>query len=87
MTPLLRIESTSVAAPGHLRLRFSDGDERTVDVRPLMRGSALEKLQAESLFAQVAVDERWGTVVWPGDLDFAPEALRSLSPVELTMEG
>ena len=28
-----------------------------------------------SFFAQVSVDPQFGTIVWPGDLDMAPEPL------------
>ena len=85
MKDLLLIEIATVVAPGHLHIRFSDGDERTVDVRPLMRGSALEQLRDDGLFAKATVDPCCGTVTWPGGLDFAPEALRALKPVSLVV--
>lgn len=34
---ILHIEHVSIPAPFHLTLRFDDGDERTVDVEPLLR--------------------------------------------------
>lgn len=35
----------------------------------------LEPLNDPSYFAQVGVDPEAGTVVWPGDIDLAPESL------------
>ncbi|MCK6570203.1 DUF2442 domain-containing protein [Myxococcota bacterium] len=62
---------------GHrLRLRFSDGVEGEVDVSEVVafRG-VVAALKNPVFFEQVAVDETWGTVTWPGDLDLAPEPL------------
>jgi len=36
------------------------------------------RLRDPEEFARVRLDREWGTLCWPGDLDFAPEALRDL---------
>lgn len=64
---------------GHrLRLTFADGLTGDVDltarfVKPV--GPMFEPLCDVEYFAQVAVDEELGTVVWPNGADLAPEVL------------
>jgi hypothetical protein len=77
-TMILHIEHVSVPAPFHLALRFDDGDERTVDVEPLLRGPMFEPLRDPEYFAMVTLDPICRTVVWPNGADLAPEALRHL---------
>jgi hypothetical protein len=40
---------------------------------PLLQRKAFVELQPQQRFAQARVE--YGTVVWPGDIDFAPETL------------
>ena len=75
---ILHIEHVSVPAPFQLALRFDDGDERTVDVEPLLRGPMFEPLRDPEYFAMVTLDPICRTVVWPNGADLAPEALRHL---------
>ncbi len=65
-----------------LRLTFSDGTQKTVDVSPLLFGRIFEPLRDPLRFAEVALDPVCGTVVWPNGADLAPEALRDLAAVE-----
>ena len=59
-----------------LYLRFADGVEGEVDVAELMPlEGVFGSLKAPGFFEQVRVDEIWGTVCWPGDLDLAPDPL------------
>jgi Protein of unknown function (DUF2442) len=69
------VHITDVEVIGHheLRLTFEDGavgDVAFVDGE--WRG-VLSPLRDPAFFAQVRVDEQLGTLVWPGDLDLAPE--------------
>ena len=58
----------------HVRLTLSDGTEVERDLSALLRGPLLGQLaQDDDLFAQVRVE--YGTLVWPGELDIAPETL------------
>ena len=44
------------------------------DLRDLLRGPLLGRLaEDDALFRNVAVD--YGTLVWPGEIDIAPETL------------
>lgn len=58
---------TSVEVLGHyqLRLGFSDGSSRDVDLAGELRGPVFEPLVDPDCFARVRVDDELGTVVWP----------------------
>ena len=81
---ILRITEAKVVGPHILRLAFYDGTRKTVDVYPLLDGPVFEPLKNPEFFAEAAFDPVSGTVFWPNDADFAPEALHALSPVEET---
>jgi hypothetical protein len=59
-----------------------NGAHGVVDLEPLLSGPVFEPLREPSYFAQVALDQVCGTVVWPNGADFAPEALHALIPAE-----
>lgn len=71
------VRVTSVDVLGHykLRLGFSDGSTRDVDLTGELHGSVFEPLADPDYFAQVRVDERLGTVVWPNGADLDPLVL------------
>jgi hypothetical protein len=79
---VLRIVEAEVCGPHWLRLAFNDGTRKTVDVSPLLWGPVFEPLRDPARFAEAHLDPVCGTVVWPNGADFAPEALRELSPIE-----
>lgn len=60
---------------GVLRLTFSDGVAAEVEVLDRMLGPVFEQARTPAGFAQAAVDEESGTVVWPGGADLAPDTL------------
>ncbi len=67
-----------VCGPHSLRLTFSDGTHKRVNVLPLLEGPVFEPLHDPAYFARVVVDPIGGTVVWPNDADLAPETLYEL---------
>jgi hypothetical protein len=71
------VRVTSVDVLGHykLRLRFSDGSARDVDLTGELRGPVFEPLADPGYFAQVRVDDQLGTVVWPNGADLDPLVL------------
>ena len=75
---ILRIREARVCGPHSLRLTFSDGTTKRVDVSPLLDGPIFEPLRDPTYFSRVTLDAICGTVVWPNGADFAPEALREL---------
>lgn len=68
---------TSVEVLGHYRLRigFSDGSRRDVDLTGELHGPIFEPLGDPDFFAQVRVDEERGTVVWPNGAYLDPLVL------------
>lgn len=62
---------------GHywLRLTFSDGSARDVDLTGELHGPVFEPLADPAYFAQVRVDDQLGTVVWPNGADLDPLVL------------
>ena len=63
-----------------LRLSFSDGTTRDLDVQELLRGPVFEPLLADpQLFRQVRVES--GAIVWPNGADMDPVVLHgSVAP-------
>jgi hypothetical protein len=87
MANLLHIVELNVPSPFHLEIKFSDGDYRVVDVRPLLKGPAFQPLQDPRVFATATIDPITKTVSWPCGVDLAPEALRALASKEIQTTG
>lgn len=62
---------------GHrLRLRFSDGLEGELDMKPRLSFTGVfASLAAPDVFAEVRVDTDSGTICWPGGADLDPDVL------------
>jgi hypothetical protein len=59
-----------------LRVKFEDRTEGTVDLSDLVaRGGVFTALRDPGFFRQARADADAGTVVWPNELDVAPEEL------------
>ena len=56
-----------------LLLTFENGERRIFDLEPLLASKPFERLRDPHLFGRAAID--YGTVVWPGNIDIAPETL------------
>jgi hypothetical protein len=57
-------------------LEFSNGEQKTVDLEPLMHGPIFEPLCNDpELFRALRVDEELGTIVWPNGADLDPNVL------------
>lgn len=71
------VRATSAQVLGHYRLRvgFSDGSSRDVDLTGELHGPVFEPLADPDFFAQVRVDDKLGTVVWPNGADLDPLVL------------
>jgi uncharacterized protein DUF2442 len=72
------VQVMTVEVLGHYRLRlgFSDGVVRDVDLTGLRnRGGIFAPLQDPDYFALVKVDPEAGTIVWPNGSDLDPLVL------------
>ncbi len=58
-----------------LRVEFSDGVVKDVDLKDELHGEVFEPLRDITLFRQVAVNPDTNTIEWPNGADFAPEFL------------
>lgn len=76
---VLRIVEAKVCGPHSLRLSFNNGMQKRVNVWPLLDAPIFELLREPAYFARVTLDPVAGTVVWPNEADFAPEALYELA--------
>ena len=59
-----------------IRLQFSDGSERVVDLAPFLWGPAFEAIaDDDEVFGRVRVDPEVGTITWPNGADLDPDVL------------
>lgn len=62
-----------VEPPLSLSVRFVDGTHGYVHFKPSHLTGVFERLKDPLLFKQVHIEH--GALVWPGDLDIAPDAM------------
>ena len=70
---LLDVVAVTPQPPRFLVLEFENGERRRFDMSPLMDARPFCRLKDSPLFFRARVEN--GTVVWPGDIDIAPETL------------
>jgi hypothetical protein len=73
MEPLLDVVKVEAKPEYVLHLEFENGEKRIFDMSPYMDKKPFVQLKGSPLFAMASVD--YGTVVWPGNIDIAPETL------------
>lgn len=71
MDTLLDVVQVEAKPDYTLFLEFENGEKRVFDMRPLMDKKPFDQLKGSTLFTMASVD--YGTVVWPGNIDIAPE--------------
>jgi Protein of unknown function (DUF2442) len=73
--PLARVTAVEPLEGFRLRLTFTDGLIREVDLSRDLWGPMAEPLQDPAYFRQVEVDPELGTVAWPNGYDLDPDVL------------
>ena len=69
-----------------LRIRFNNGEGRLFDMKPYLKYPVYQRLQNPGFFSLAHAE--YGTVVWPEEIDIAPETLYELSvPVAMDDEA
>ncbi len=73
-----RLCQIRIVEHGVFEARFADGTSGTVDMRPLLERHEVEAtvfgpLRDPAIFSAASV--HLGAVVWPGDIDLAPDAM------------
>ena len=72
--PPLKISGVRPLANFNLWVRFSNGEAKIFDFKPLLNDAGFMPLQDEKVFRDVYID--YGCTVWKdGDIDIAPEYL------------
>ncbi len=73
---MVRIVAVELVHDYKVRLRFGDGSEKSVDLRPYLQGPIFQPLLEDpALFGEVGVDPQLGTIVWPNGADICPDVL------------
>lgn len=70
---LLDVISVTPRTDFMLDLEYENGEKRRFDMKPLMVMKPWNRIASPVIFGRVRVD--YGTVVWPGEIDIAPETL------------
>ena len=73
MDALLDVVQVEVKRDYRLLLEFENGERRVFDLSPYLNQEPFCRLKELPLFKQASVE--FGTVIWPGDIDIAPETL------------
>lgn len=72
----VRIMSVEVLNGFKVRLGFSDGSLRDIDLERYMHGPVFDEIRkSPSVFRTVQVDERGGTICWENGADIDPDVL------------
>jgi Protein of unknown function (DUF2442) len=73
---MVNVRSVEVLEGFVVRLGFSDGRTRIVDLDKYMWGPVFRPLREDpKLFRQVRVDSELGTIAWPNGADMDPDVL------------
>lgn len=73
METLLDVVKVEAKPDYTLLLEFENGEMRVFDMAPYLDKKPFDQLKGSPLFGKASVD--CGTVVWPGNIDIAPETL------------
>ena len=71
----LHVDSVSYIKDYRLRIGFSDGSTKDVDLAGELQGEIFEPLKDHDFFLKVSVNPDTRTIEWPNGADFAPEFL------------
>jgi hypothetical protein len=76
MEKLVRIKSVEVLHDFNVRLDFTDGTSKEIDLGPYLHGEVFELLRNDpAAFRSVHIDEGSGTIVWDNGADIDPDVL------------
>ncbi len=73
MNPLYDVVRVEPLEGNRLSVEFEDGAMGEFDMSPYLDKGVFKALKNKSLFDRAYVD--YGTVVWPGEIDLAPETI------------
>ncbi len=73
MHALLDVVDVKARSGYLLEIEFENGERRLFDMSPIIDKRPFDRLKSSHAFFDAYVD--YGTVVWPGNIDIAPETL------------
>lgn len=78
----VRISTVKPLEGFKVRLEFTDGTTKAVDLQPYLHGPIFEPIRNDlHMFRSVKVDARMGTLVWDNGADIDPDVLyKGLTP-------
>lgn len=87
MTEFIRVESVKPREGFTVDVRFTNGTQRKIDLRPYLRGPIFESIRNNpSVFRSMHVEG--GTIAWPNGADIDPDVLyHSLPPAWTVTAG
>lgn len=85
---MVRIRSVESLEKFRVRLEFTDGTQKEVDLEPYLHGPIFEPIRNDPLvFRSVRVDRQLGTIVWDNGADIDPDVLyKGLTPAWMERE-
>lgn len=88
MPNLVRIRCVKPLTGTIVRLFFTNGENREVDLAPYLHGPVFESIRGNpEEFRMIGVDSELGTVVWPNGADIDPDVLFEGRTPAWRMEG
>jgi hypothetical protein len=83
---MVDVTAVRVIRDRRVKLWFSDGSEREVDLTPFLWGPVFEAIaNDDQAFNEVRVDPETGTITWPNGADLDPDVLHGdYEPVQDT---
>jgi hypothetical protein len=83
--PVHKVKGVEIVGPYRLRIEFTDGLVRTIDLLSILEGDLYRPLRDLDLFNAVEVDRETHTLVWPNGADFDPAILHDWPDHEASM--
>ena len=73
---MVRIRSVEALNNYWVRLGFTDGTQKEINLEPYLHGPIFEPIRNDPvIFRSVKVDQRMGTIVWDNGADIDPDVL------------
>ncbi|MGC9964515.1 MAG: DUF2442 domain-containing protein [Syntrophobacteraceae bacterium] len=85
----VRIRSAQVQEEFRVRLEFTDGTVREVDLEKYLHGAVFQQIRKDpDVFRSLKVDEKMGTIYWDNGADIDPDVLyQGLTPAWMEPES
>jgi hypothetical protein len=73
---MVRVQAVECLEVFRVRLTFTDGTQKEIDLDPYLRGPMFQPLRNDlRAFLAVEVDPRFGTLTWDNGADIDPDVL------------